>query len=182
MLIAIRLTFACLIFFCGLYTFTVWGIAQIVPGQGNGVTIIENNKKYYVNIGEGFTSDKYFWSRPSAVNYNGAGSGGSNKGPANREYLAEIETRIDTFLIHNPTVNKSNIPSELITASGSGLDPDISVQAAKIQVPRIAKMRNISVDKINLLIDKNTEQPLFGLFGTERINVLKLNLALDRVK
>ena len=181
-IIAIRLTLVCLVFFCGIYTFAVWGIAQFVPGQGNGTMIAENGKKYYVNMGQSFTSNKYFRSRPSAVDYNGAGSGGSNKGPTNPEYLTEIKARIDTFLLQNPTVSRAEIPSDLVTASGSGLDPHFSVQAAKVQVERIAKVRNISIDKINKLIEKDTERPLFGLFGTERINVLKLNLDLDKLK
>lgn len=180
--IAIRLTLVCLVFFCGIYTLAIWGIAQAAPGQGKGFTITENGKTYHVNVGQSFTSDKYFWSRPSAVDYNGTGSGGSNKGPTNTEYLTEVEARIDTFLVHNPTVNRADIPSDLVTASGSGLDPHISVQAAKVQVARIAKVRNISVDKLNKLIEANTEHPLLGLFGTERINVLKLNITLDTLK
>lgn len=180
--IAIRLTLVCIVFFCGIYTFALWGIAQLVPGQGKGVTISENGKKYYVNVGQKFISDKYFWSRPSAVDYNGAGSGGSNKGPTNPEYLAQVQARIDTFSVHNPDVKKAEIPSDLVTASGSGLDPHISIQAAKVQVNRIAKIRNISVDKLSKLIDANTEHPLLGLFGTERINVLKLNMKLDKMQ
>lgn len=85
-------------------------------------------------------------------------------------------------MVHNKTVRKEQIPSELVTASGSGLDPDISVAGAFIQVPRIASARGLSVEKINSLIDQDTEPPLFGLFGTARVNVLKLNLALDNLK
>jgi K+-transporting ATPase ATPase C chain len=180
--IAIRLTLVCLIFFCGIYTLALWGIAQASSGNGNGLTITGNGKRYHVNAGQSFASDKYFWSRPSAVDYDGAGSGGSNKGPANAEYLAEVQARIDTFLAHHPTVKKSDIPSDLVTASGSGLDPHFSAQAAKVQVERISRIRNISVEKLNKLIDDNTERPLFGLFGTERINVLKLNLGLDALE
>lgn len=90
-----------------------------------------------------------------------------------------MQLRIDTFLVHNPTINKSEIPSELVTASGSGLDPNISIQAAKIQVPRIAKIRNRNEKEIYDLIEKQTEKPLLGLFGPEKINVLKLNIALN---
>ena len=137
---------------------------------------------YYENVGQSFTNDNYFYSRPSAVGYNAAGSGGSNKGPSNPDYLAEVQARIDTFMVHNPEVKKSEIPSDLVTASGGGLDPNISVQAAKVQVKRIAKIRNLNEATINQLIEQQTEKPLLGLFGTEKINVLKLNLALDNLK
>lgn len=179
---AIRLTLVCLVFFCGVYTFAVWAVAQLAPGQGKGATISNNGKPHHVNIGQGFTSDKYFWSRPSAVSYDAAGSGGSNYGPSNVDHLAAVQARIDTFLVHNPGIAKSEIPSDLVTASGSGLDPHISVQAAKIQVKRIATIRNISENSLQQLIEKRIEKPLFGLFGTERINVLKLNLDLDNLK
>jgi K+-transporting ATPase ATPase C chain len=178
---AIRLTLVCLVFFCGVYTVAVWGVAQLAPGQGKGFTISENGKTHHLNVGQSFTSENYFWSRPSAVDYDAAGSGGSNHGPSNPDHLAEVQARIDTFLVHNPSVNKSEIPSDLVTASGSGLDPHISVQAAKVQVKRIAAVRNISENALGQLIEKNTEAPLLGLFGTERINVLKLNLDLDNL-
>lgn len=180
--IAIRLTLVCMAFFCGFYTLTIWGIAQIVPGQGKGLIITENGKNHHINVGQNFNSDKYFWSRPSAVDYNAAGSGGSNKGPSNPEYLAQVQARIDTFLIHNPEVKKSEIPSDLVTASGSGIDPHISVQAANIQIRRIALCRNLSTVELNKLVANNTELPLLGLFGTERINVLKLNIELDKLQ
>lgn len=179
---AIRLSLALIVFLAILYPLTVWGIAQFSPDSGKGGVIEHNGKKYYPNIGQSFTEDKYFWSRPSAVNYNAAGSGGSNKGPSNEEYLARVHARIDTFLAYNPDIEKLAIPVDLITASGSGLDPDFSVQAAKVQVKRIAKVRNIGESKLLELIDRQTEKPLFGLFGPEKINVLKLNIALDNLK
>jgi len=179
---AIKLTIVCLVFFMGIYTLAVYGIAQFAPNKGKGDIITHNGKTYYSNIGQLFTDDTYFNSRPSAVDYNAAGSGGSNKGPSNPDYLKEVQARIDTFMVHNPGVTKSEIPSDLVTASGSGLDPNISVQAAKVQVKRIAKIRNISETTLLQLIEQQTEKPLFGLFGTEKINVLKLNLALDDLK
>jgi K+-transporting ATPase ATPase C chain len=179
---AIKLTLVCLVFFMGIYTLVILGFAQLAPNRGKGEITIQNNKTYYSNIGQSFTNDNYFNSRPSAVGYNAAGSGGSNKGPSNPDYLAEVQARIDTFLVHNPEVKKSDIPSDLVTASGSGLDPNISIQAAKVQVKRIAKIRNIEQEKITQLIAQQTEKPLFGLFGPEKINVLKLNLALDNLK
>ncbi len=179
---AIKLTLVCLVFFVGIYTLAIYGVAQFATNQGKGEVLTQNGNVYYSNVGQFFTNDTYFYSRPSAVAYNAAGSGGSNKGPSNPEYLTEVQARIDTFLVHNPGINKSDIPSDLVTASGSGLDPNISVQAAKVQVKRIAKIRNLNETTINQLIEKQTEKPLLGLFGTEKINVLTLNLALDNLK
>lgn len=197
---AFRLTLICLIFFSGFYTLVIFGIAQAAPNGGKGEIIVseKSNVKnktsentsdvstkspyYYANVGQKFDKDDYFWSRPSAVDYNAAGAGGSNKGPSNPDYLKTVRERIDNFIKHNPDVKKSEIPSDLVTASGSGLDPNISVQAAKVQVKRIAKIRNINENEIQQIIASNTEKPIFGILGTEKINVLKLNIALDGLK
>lgn len=179
---AIKLTFVSLIFFTVVYPLSIWAIAQFAPNSGKGEIIDYKGKKQYVNIGQAFTQDKYFWSRPSAVDYNAAGSGGSNKGPSNEEYLKEVQQRIENFLKANPTIDKSQIPADLVTASASGLDPHFSVQAAKVQVNRISKVRNISEEKILKLIENHTEKPLVALFGPEKINVLKLNIALDALE
>jgi K+-transporting ATPase ATPase C chain len=179
---AIRLTAVCMLFFSGVYTLIVLGIARFSPNKGRGEIIVQNERKYYTNIGQKFTDDKYFWSRPSAVDYNAAGAGGSNKGPSNPGYLQTVQERIDTFLKHNPGVKKAEIPSDLVTASGGGLDPHISVQAAEVQVNRIAGIRGIAPENLQQLIISNVEKPLAGFLGTERINVLKLNLALDNLK
>jgi len=185
---AIKLTLVCILVFVGAYTIVVWGIGQLIaPNHGNGETInylkSTNNSKYgFVNIGQTFTADKYFWSRPSAVGYNAAGSGGSNKGPTNKEYLTQVQARIDTFLVHNPSVKKSDIPVEMVTASGSGLDPHISPGAAMIQVARIAKVRNVDKNKIIVLVNECAEKPLLGIFGPSKVNVLKLNISLDNLR
>ena len=180
---AFRLTLATLVLFCVVYPGIVWAIAQLAPNHGKGEVITSGGRKYYANIGQVFTADKYFNSRPSAVDYNSAGSGGSNKGPSNPEYLTTVQARIDTFLVHNPGVAKEDIPVEMVTASASGLDPHISEQAAMIQAGRIAKVRGISESRVTDLIGKNTEGALFGVFGpSSRVNVLKLNLALDGLK
>ena len=179
---AIKLTVFTLLLFAVVYPLSVWGIAQFAPNQGRGIIIEHNGHNYYSNIGQSFTEDKYFWSRPSAVGYNAAGSGGSNKGASNNEYLTDINARIDSFIVHNSGVEMSEIPVDLVTASASGLDPHISVQAAKVQVLRISKIRNIDTSSLNELIDKHTEKPLFNLFGRKKINVLKLNIALDELK
>jgi K+-transporting ATPase ATPase C chain len=180
---AIRLTIVCILFFCGVYTIFILGIAQAAPSKGKGQTVTVNGRIIgYKLIGQKFTDNKYFWGRPSAVDYNAAGSGGSNKGPTNPDYLRTVQDRIDYFLVHNPGIRKEEIPSELVTASGSGQDPDISPAAASIQVKRIAAIRNIPQEKISALVDQHIEKPLLGLFGTARLNVLQLNIDLDNLR
>lgn len=180
---AIRLTIFCLLFFSGIYTLVILAIAQLGPNHGEGESIQINGKTVgYKLEAQNFTKDIYFISRPSAAGYNAAGSAGSNKGPTNPDYLKDVQTRIDSFLVHNKTIQKEQIPSELVTSSGSGLDPDISPAAAYIQVPRIAQARGISGEKVNSIVQQSIERPLFGLLGTERVNVLKLNLALDNIR
>lgn len=180
---ALRLTLVCIIFFCGIYTLLILGIAQAAPNKGEGETVTVNNKIVGYRLeGQRFTQDQYFWSRPSGAGYNAAASAASNKGPSNPDYLADVQSKIDSFLAHNPTVKKQDIPSDLVTYSGSGLDPDISVQAAYVQVNRIAGARNISKDKISVLIDNNIESPLINCIGVSHINVLKLNIALDKLR
>jgi potassium-transporting ATPase KdpC subunit len=180
---ALKLTFLCLMLFAIIYPLIVLGFAQLAPNQGK-VQFIEKDGKIVgaENVGQKFTEDRYFYSRPSAVNYNAAGSAGSNKGPSNPDYLKDVQARIDTFLVHNPSVQKSEIPAELVTASGSGLDPHISPQAAMIQVERVAKIRNISKEKVMQLVENQIEKPLLSIFGTEKVNVLKLNIDLDNLK
>lgn len=179
---AVRLTIVMLVLFSGIYTLIVYGLAQLVPGKGIGDRITVDGRSYFANIGQQFTEDRYFWSRPSAVHYNAVGSGGSNKGPSNKEYLQTVHDRIDSFMLHNPGVRREDIPVELVTASGSGLDPDISPRAALVQVKRIAAVRGIPEQKILALVKAVTNAPLFGFLGPRSINVLQLNIALDRIK
>lgn len=180
---SLKLTVVMIIICAVLYPLFIAAVAKLAPGAGKGETVSVNGKVIgYANIGQKFTDDKYFWSRPSAIDYNAAGSAGSNKGPTNSDYLKTVQDRIDTFLVHNPDVKKSDIPSELITASGSGLDPDLSPLGAYVQTARIAKTRNISEEKIKNLVAQQIQQPLLGLFGPEKVNVLKLNIALDELK
>lgn len=178
---AIRLTIVTLLFFSVAYPAVIWAIAQLAPNHGHGEVVTSNGKKYYANIGQTFTEDQFFNSRPSAVDYNASGSGGSNKGPSNPDYLKVVQARIDTFLVHNPGVDKKDIPVELVTASGSGLDPDISPKAALVQVKRVAAARKISEEKITELVSAHIEKPLLGMFGPEKVNVLRLNLALEKL-
>jgi K+-transporting ATPase ATPase C chain len=177
---AIKLTLFCLVVFSGFYSLLVLGIAQAAPGKGEGITVVLHNKVIgYALEGQSFTADKYFNGRPSAAGYNAAASSGSNKGPSNPDYLKTVNDRIDSFLVHNPTVQKKDIPADLVTASGSGLDPDISFWGAMVQADRIARERNISRKKIIELIQANTERSVMN--GIAKINVLKINFALDKL-
>lgn len=179
---ALLMTVSLFVLLVVIYPLLVWGIAQFTPEKGRGETVSVNGKVVgFAKVGQKFTEDKYFWSRPSAVEYNAAGSGGSNKGPSNADYLLQVNARIDAFLVHNPTVPKSAIPAELVTASGSGLDPDVSPQGAEVQVTRIAKVRNLPEDKVRALVKAHTQRPLLGLFGPSKVNILALNLALDQM-
>lgn len=163
-----------------IYPLAIYGIAQFAPNHGKGEILTLNDKTAgYRRIGQEFNHSNYFWGRPSAVSYNAAGSAGSNKGPSNAEYLALVQKRIDTFLVAHPYLKKSEIPSDMVTASGSGLDPDISVQGAKVQIKRVAKARNIDENTIQKLVDSQVEN---SFFGPQKINVLQLNIALDKLK
>src|SRR6266496_6129197 len=147
---SLKLTLVFIILLAVIYPLFISAVGKLTAGGGGGEKVIVNGKVVgYAAIGQKFTDDKYFWSRPSAVDYNAAGSGGSNKGPSNPDYLKQVQDRIDTFLVHNPSVKKEGLPSELVTSSGSGLDPDLSPQGAYVQVARIAKTRNLSKEKIN---------------------------------
>ena len=178
---ALRLTLVCLVLLTAIYPLVVQGLSYITPLQGQAETILSNDQKQYLLLAQDFHSPNYFQPRPSAINYNAAGSAGSNKGPTNTEYLQLVQARIDTFLKRNPEVKKEDIPSDLVTASGSGIDPNISVQAAKVQVKRIAKTRNINEAIIFQIIEQNTDKPLLGLLGPEKINVLNLNQSIDNI-
>lgn len=175
---AIKLTVITLFFFGVMYPLFVWGLAQVAPNGGLGKTIDSKGTKQYVHIGQVFTEEGYFWSRPSAVDYNAAGSGGSNKGPSNPAYLKEVAQRIAEFMEANPTVARKDVPVEMVTASASGLDPDISVAAARVQVARVAKARGVSMESLQQLIDAQSSSALLGLLGPDKVNVLQLNIAL----
>jgi len=179
---ALKLTVILLVILSGLYPLAIAAVGKFTPGHGEGETVqYKGHTVGYVLIGQKFTKDQYFWSRPSAANFQADAGAGSNKGPANTDYLKDVNSRIDTFLKHNPDITRAEIPAELVTASGSGLDPDLSPAGAKVQVPRIAKIRNISAEAITKIIDNNTEKPLLGLFGPPKVNVLKMNVALDEL-
>ena len=188
----IRLTLV-LIVICGLaYPLLITGIGQVLfPNQANGSVITHDGKEVGSKlIGQQYNDDGHFVGRISAVNYNtsddgkeiDATSGSENLGPTSDVLKQRVEGDIKTFLEKNPTLSKEDISSELISQSGSGLDPDITPQGAKIQVDRISKATGISKDDLDKLIDKNTNGKSLGLYGAERVNVLNLNLAVDDMK
>jgi K+-transporting ATPase ATPase C chain len=177
----VTFTILTVILFGALYPAVIWGIAQFAPNNGKGETLSVKGKVVgYQKIGQKFDKTNYFWGRPSAVDYNAAGSAGSNKGPSNADYLDQVQKRIDTFLIAHPYLKKSDIPSDMVTASGSGLDPNISPQGALIQVKRVAQARKLSEDKVKDLVGKMSNKPT--VMGTETVNILELNIALDQLK
>lgn len=179
---SIRLTLVLLVLLCIIYPISIALAGKFSKGNGGGEKITKNGKVVgYALLGQSFTKPEYFWSRPSAVNYNAAGSGGSNKGPSNVDYLKEVSNRIDTLLKYNPTIKRGDIPADMVTASGSGLDPNISEQGAIIQIKRIAAYRKIDEKKVAELVVQHTQHPFLGLFGPTSVNVLKLNLALDEL-
>ena len=176
--------FGALTLVCGLlYPLAVTGLGRVLfPHQAAG-SFIERDGVLVGSrlIGQSFSSPKYFWGRPSATApraNNGAASSGSNLGPNNPAQIAAVKGRIDALKAADPG-NTQPIPVDLVTASASGLDPDISVAAARYQSGRIAAARGLSVARVNALVDQHSETPLAGLLGEARVNVLALNLALD---
>ncbi len=168
-----------------IYPVLVTGIAQLVfPHQANG-SLLEKDGKILGSglIGQPFSQPKYFWSRLSAtpnVPYNASSSSGSNYGPLNPALLEAVAQRIKALKQADPQ-NEGPIPVDLVTASGSGLDPHISVLAALYQVPRVARIRNLSEDQVRQVVGECTEGRQLGFLGEPRVNVLKLNLALDDI-
>jgi K+-transporting ATPase ATPase C chain len=180
---SIRITIVLTIVLCVIYPVSIMLAGKLSKGAGNGETVVVNGKVVgYANVGQSFTKPQYFWGRPSAVAYNAAGSGGSNKGPSNPDYLKDVSNRIDTLLKYHPYLKRSDIPADLVTASGSGLDPDLSPESVKIQIKRVANFRKLDEQKVAALVDSHIEAPLLGLFGPPKVNVLKLNVALDQLK
>lgn len=178
-----KITLAFCVFFSVFYVLVLWVFARVAgPNSGNAeVAVLDGKVVGVANVGQLFTQDIYFWGRPSAAGdgYDAANSAGSNMGPTNPEYLAEVEARIDTFLVRHPYLNRKDVPAEMVTASGSGLDPHITPACAYVQVKRVAQARGMAEADVKTIVDKAVEAPLLGLFGTPKVNVLKLNIALE---
>lgn len=171
---------------CGLaYPLAVTGLAHTMfPRQANGSLILHDGKTVGSTlIGQSFTDPKYFWGRPSATTpqpYNGTASGGSNLGPGNAALTAAAKQRIAALRVADPG-NDAPVPVDLVTASGSGLDPDISPAAAQYQVQRVARARGLPPAEVRALVARYTRRRQFGVLGEPRVNVLELDLALDEL-
>jgi K+-transporting ATPase ATPase C chain len=178
-----------------VYPLVMTGIAGVLfPNQAQGSLVTADGKVVGSTlIGQEFTSDKYFHGRPSATTapdpndssktvpapYNAANSGGSNLGPTNKALIDRVKADVDKLKQENPS---APVPIDLVTTTGSGLDPDITPEAALFQVPRVAKARNIPEDQLRQLVNDHVQGRLLGLFGEPRVNVLALNMALDGLK
>jgi len=180
---SIKITLVFCVFF-SVFVIFLWAFAHtFTPNKGQAKVVTLNGKIVGAdNVGQSFKKDIYFWGRPSAAGYNADASAGSNKGPTNAAYLKDVKLRIDTFLISHPYLKRSEVPAEMVTSSGSGLDPDITPESANVQVKRVAKARGMTEETVKAIVDKQTEKPLLGLFGPAKVNVLKLNVALEQSK
>lgn len=181
---SLRLTLVFCVFFSVTYVGILWVFGQLVnPNHGNAKVVTLNGKIIGAeHVGQLFTRNIYFHGRPSHAGsgYDGSNSCGSNKGAANEAYLQEVNIRIEAFLMTHPYLSRTDIPAEMVTASGSGLDPHITPQCAYVQVKRIAQARGISEESVLKVVQSLIEKPLLGLMGPEKVNVLKLNAALDQ--
>ncbi|PJJ75836.1 K+-transporting ATPase ATPase C chain [Thermoflavifilum aggregans] len=174
----------CMITLCCFgYVLIVRLLAVFAPGGGLGVVVRDAQQQIvgYVQIGQPFTSDRYFWGRPSAIDYDASQSGGTNLAPSNPLLIQQVSQRIKYFEARNPEISVSQIPVDLVTASGSGLDPDISPEAAFVQVKRVAQARHIPERVVDSLVQAYIQPPLLHLLGPAHVNVLQLNLVLDKV-
>ena len=167
-----------------IYPMAVTGAAKAAfPAQAAGSLIVLDGTTVGSKlIGQNFSDPKHFWGRPSATApqpYNASASGGANQGPLNPALTDAVKARVEALRAADPG-NTAPVPVDLVTASGSGLDPDISPAAARYQAPRVARERGLPLGEVNALIDRQTQQPLWGLLGEPRVNVLQLNLALDK--
>lgn len=166
-----------------VYPLGITAIAQItIPYQANGSLIKENGKIIGSKlIGQNFDKPEYFHSRPSSVNYDAAGSGASNLGPSSKKLMSQVSDRIKLVRVENNIPANKAVPADMVLTSASGLDPHISVGNAMLQFPRVAKNRNLPEAKLQELVINSTEHDFIGLWGQSGVNVLKLNLELDKI-
>ena len=182
--VSVLATLALIIILCGVYPLVVWGIAQVAfPSQANG-SLVEVQGKIVGSglLAQNFSGPQYFHPRPSAAGdagYDGTSSGGSNLGPLSQKLTDQIKERVDSYRTENNLPAEMLVPGDAVTASGSGLDPHISVRNAEIQAARVAQARKLSADKVTRLMQDLTEGPDLGFLGEPGVNVLRLNLALD---
>jgi K+-transporting ATPase ATPase C chain len=186
---AVMATLAFAVVCCGLYPLVVFGVAQVFfRDQANGSLIVDTDGTVHGSklLGQQFTADKYFHTRPSDAGANGmaydpTSSGGSNLGPTSQKLNDAIKQNILDYRTQNNLDTNKPVPADAVTASGSGLDPHISLRNAELQAPRVAKARNLSVEKVLELVRANTDSASLGFLGEPGVNVLMLNLALDRL-
>jgi K+-transporting ATPase ATPase C chain len=183
---AVMATLALAVVCCGLYPLVVYGLAQVAfPDKANGSLIVDaSGVRGSKLLGQQFTSDKYFNSRPSAAGngYDPLSSSGSNLGPTSQKLNDAIHDRIADYRKKNGLKDSDPVPADAVTASGSGLDPHISVANAALQIPRVAKSRGLAEAKVAELVKQFTDGPDLGVLGDAGVNVLRLNLALDQTK
>jgi K+-transporting ATPase ATPase C chain len=171
-----------MVLFGGVYHAGLWAVGQVAfPSQAQGSVIRRDDGSVIGSslVAQPFTRSEYFHPRPSAVDYNAASTGGSNLGPSNPQHVQLVQERL-ADLVARESASAGEVPSEMVTASGGGLDPHIPPAAAHLQAPRVAGARGIDPNRIRALVDVHTEPPTFGFLGRARVNVLELNLALDR--
>jgi potassium-transporting ATPase KdpC subunit len=185
--VSIVATLVLAVFLCGIYPVVVWGFAQLVfSRQANGSLIVRDGRIVgSALIAQAFTDARYFHPRPSAAGsdgYDAASSGGSNLGPLSRKLMDQVKDRVEAYRSENNLPVNAKVPADAVTASGSGLDPHISVKNSEIQTVRVAKARGMAEDEIMKLVRQHTEDPQLGFLGEPRVNVLSLNLALDSLK
>ncbi|MGA7393894.1 MAG: K(+)-transporting ATPase subunit C [Terrimicrobiaceae bacterium] len=186
-LTAIRATFLFAVILCGIFPLIIFGAGQLFfPRQANG-SLIESRDRRIIGselLGQNFAGAKYFHPRPSAAGANGydaASSSGSNLGPTSQKLIEAVKQRVETYRAENGLTADALVPGDAVTASGSGLDPHISVQNAALQAPRVAKERSLSLDAVKAEIAKATDGRSLGILGEPGVNVLKLNIALDNL-
>ncbi|MGO8835879.1 MAG: K(+)-transporting ATPase subunit C [Limisphaerales bacterium] len=184
---AVMVTLIFAVVCCGLYPLVVYGIGQLLfHDRANGSLIVDKDGTVHGSklLGQQFIADKYFQSRPSAAGngYDATGSGGSNLGPTSSNLVAILAQRIADYRTQNGLAANALVPADAVTASGSGLDPHISLRNAELQTPRVAKARNLSAEKVLELVRANTDPASLGFLGEPGVNVLQVNLALDSVK
>jgi K+-transporting ATPase ATPase C chain len=179
--IAVRMTILTAVLLGLLYPLAITGIAEVVfPGAANG-SLVEAGGQVVGSslIAQDFTQAKYFHPRPSAVGYDAMASGASNLGPTSRSLVDRVSTAVDQALRQDPGLRRGKVPVDMVTTSGSGLDPDISVANARAQAPRVAVARGMSLAAVLRVVAAHTTGRTFGFLGEPRVNVLELNLALD---
>jgi len=165
----------------GVYHVVLWGVGRAAfPAQAEGSLIRHSNGAIVGSrlIAQKFAKPEYFQPRPSGVDYNAASTGGTNYGPSNPDHLKAVQERLDAF-VKQEGLSAGEVPSEMVTASGAGLDPHIPPSAANLQARRVAEARGVTIERVHELVRAHTERPTFGFLGRARVNVLELNLALD---